>query len=523
MSKWAKTDQPCPDTVGCGSSDGYAIDKHGDGYCFSCQKPFHNKKQEVNLSAKSLAYLPWGAITADTMRTYGVSTVVGENGQPLEIAAPFEHGTQFRNLLPKGEGRKYRSEGDMSKGQLFGADRFSAGSAQAITITEGWRDALSVFQMQGSKYPAVSIRSASTAVADCTAKYDYINSFEKIYLCFDADKAGESALMAAAALFDFNKVYHVKMSRFKDANEYLEARAEEEFRKLWWNAGRFLPDQIISSYADIDDLIDNDEVKEGISYPWPTLQQMTYGMRPGEVILLTAQEGIGKTEFIRAIEHHVLKTTDPDTNIGIIHLEEPKARTIKGLVGYELEAPVHLPDSQISKDQIKDSFRKLTKKDNRVHLYSHFGSDDYDVILGMVQFLAGPCQCKFIFLDHISMVVSGSDLEDERRALDIISTRLAMLAEKLGITLVMVSHVNDDGLTRGSRNISKVAHLHVHLDRDKEAIDPQVRNTTSLMIRKNRFGAHTGPAGKLHFDINTFMLKPEEESFGIPVQQNEAN
>jgi twinkle protein len=244
---------------------------------------------------------------------------------------------------------------------------------------------------------------------------------------------------------------------------------------------------------------------------------MTYGIRYGEVVLLKAMEGIGKTEIFRAIEHHVLKTTD--SNVGIIHLEESKARSVKGLAGYELQAACHLPDSPISNDEIKSAYRKLVKRDDRLHIYSHFGSDDPDTILGTIRFMVSACNCKYVFLDHITMVVTGLQGEDERKALDYISTRLKMMAKELDFALFLISHVNDEGQTRGSRNISKVADLIISLHRDILSDDPVIRNTTQLVVEKNRFGSKTGNGGKLIFDPSSFMIleAPYVDDFGTPV------
>ncbi len=159
---------------------------------------------------------------------------------------------------------------------------------------------------------------------------------------------------------------------------------------------------------------------------------------------------------------------------------------------------------------------RLLGDDDRLHIYGHFGSDDPDVIINTIRFLVAVCGCKYIFLDHISIVVSGLDEEDERKALDRISTKLAMLANDLEFSLVLVSHVNDHGQTRGSRNISKVAHKWVHLDRDVKAADELTRNTTYLTVNKNRGGHETGPAGRLYFDPNTYILKEIEEHPNMP-------
>jgi hypothetical protein len=110
------------------------------------------------------------------------------------------------------------------------------------------------------------------------------------------------------------------------------------------------------------------------------------------------------------------------------------------------------------------------------------------------------------------MLVTGfaETEQDERKTLDRISTRLAMMTRELDFTLFLVSHVNDEGRTRGSRNIAKVADLIVHLERDIEAMDTDERNTTKLVCRGNRFAGKTGPAGQLVFDPKTFKIKEKE-------------
>jgi hypothetical protein len=117
------------------------------------------------------------------------------------------------------------------------------------------------------------------------------------------------------------------------------------------------------------------------------------------------------------------------------------------------------------------------------------------------------------------MVVSGLGGDNERRALDYLSTRLEMLVKELDFALVVVSHVNDDGLTRGSRNISKIADIRIDLTRDIKSSDPIIRRTTNLMIAKNRFCGRTGPAGQLLFDPATYTLN-EDTGYGIAANDN---
>lgn len=505
----------------CPSSDAYHVYQDGHGYCFSCQGydkraadelleelsevvclPIIDPMTSPDTSSFSYQFVPTRGITEATLRYYNVQTkCVGDEGTPIEVAFPYGEGAlKIRGF----DNKNFRSTGDMKNAALFGKDKFSKGSAKAITITEGEYDALSVYQMLGSKYPVVSVRSATSAAADCSKERDYLNSFEKIYLCFDNDEAGKRAKAQVARLFDFNKVYDVELTEHKDANEYLLANKTDTFSKIWWNARRFLPEGIISAFSEFDAIIDTEKKKDAVAYPFPTVQEMTYGIRTGEVVLVTAMEGIGKTEILRAIEYHLLKTTE--SNIGLIHLEEDKERLLKGLAGYELKQPAHLPDVPVTREEIKDALHKCIRIDNRLHIYNHFGSDDPDVILDIIRFLVASCGCKYVFFDHITMAVSGLGDEDERKALDYISTRLAMMVKELDFALILVSHVNDEGKTRGSRNISKIADCWIHMDRDQQAPSEEQRNTTYLTFKKNRFGARTGPGGKLYFDLSTFLI-----------------
>ena len=83
--------------------------------------------------------------------------------------------------------------GDFKKAELFGQHLFAKGG-RSITITEGEEDAMACYQMHGSKYPAVSIKTgAQSALKCCKEQYDYLNSFESIIISFDTDTAGKSA------------------------------------------------------------------------------------------------------------------------------------------------------------------------------------------------------------------------------------------------------------------------------------------------------------------------------------------
>jgi hypothetical protein len=59
--------------------------------------------------------------------------------------------------------------------------------------------------------------------------------------------------------------------------------------------------------------------------------------------------------------------------------------------------------------------------------------------------------------DLISLAVTGLGGDRERQALEYLSARLEIMTQELDFGLIMVSHVNDFGQTRGSRMIARIA------------------------------------------------------------------
>jgi hypothetical protein len=84
-----------------------------------------------------------------------------------------------------------------------------------------------------------------------------------------------------------------------------------------------------------------------------------------------------------------------------------------------------------------------------------------------------------------------------------------MMVKELDFALIIVSHVNDIGQTRGSRYISKIADIRIDATRDVTHEDPVARNTTYLTVSKNRFSGSTGPAGRLIFNPVTYTFREE--------------
>lgn len=494
--------EQCPECASQGrdtSEDNLGVYDDGHSYCFSCEY-YHsnNDRQSSGTNSFTYEFLPWRKITDETFRKFEAATKIDAAGKPVSIGFRYPNGDIKVRLIDDKVFYwvKQKPDEPLQSG-LFGRDRFAAGSNKALIITEGELDALTCWQCL--RIPSVSVRSSSSCVADCTVDRSWCESYERIYLALDGDVAGVEAVHRLAPLFNPEKLFWLKFDpRRKDANEYLQHGEEDALQQIFRNAKRYMPENIVSSFSDFKKLLEETPEK-GISYPFPTLTEMTYGIRTGESVLITAPEGIGKTELMHAIMYQVLQETRH--NVGTIFPEEQPARLLQALAGIHLKSPVHLPGSGYTPDQIFAAFKSAVQMDDRVHVVNHFGSSDPDLLLDLVRFLAVGCSCRVVMVDHIGMVISGMAVSaDERRTLDYLITRLEMLVKELDFALILVSHVNDDGFTRSSRYISKTADIRIDLSRDVLHPDPIERNTTYLKISKNRFSGKTGAAGRIYFD-----------------------
>jgi len=237
---------------------------------------------------------------------------------------------------------------------------------------------------------------------------------------------------------------------------------------------------------------------------------MTGGIRAQELVVVTAGSGLGKSQFIREVIWQLLCETQE--NIGIMFLEESVKRTALSLMSLAINKPLHLVEVEVDERQKREAFDK-TLGSNRLFFYDCFGSTAIDNIINRVRYFARGLDCKFILLDHVSIVVSDQSHVDERKALEEIMTKLRMIVQELGITLFVVSHLkrpdgkgHEEGAAtslsqlRGTAAIGQLADMVLGLERNAQHEDPIERNTTRVRVIKNRYSGETGKACAVLYD-----------------------
>jgi len=522
---------PCPL---CKSSDAVSVNADSSAYCFSCQQyikeydmetqPITNGKQESQVQdfSKQSDFIEIidRNLSENTCKKYGVSVKTDSMGNITNHYYPY-HDKQGSKIATKTRYTKLKEfsvQGNTYQAGLFGEHLFSKN--KFIIITEGEIDCLSAYQMfYTGKYetPVVSIKhGVASAVKDIKNSLEWLEQFQNIIINFDNDEQGKEGALKIAELFSPGKckIMHLPQE-FKDASDCLVKNKIQIYTQAFWNAKRFAPDGIINANTLFDDII-KPSVQSFVQYPFEGLNKMTYGLRASELVTFTSGSGLGKTQVIRELIHHLLKQTKD--NLGLLMLEENPIVTSKGIMSIEANQRLHLPDVHISKEEWKKHFDATTGS-GRVFLFDHFGSNTIDNIISRVRYLAKGLDCKYIIIDHVSIIVSDQSHGDERKALDEIMTRLRTLVQETGIAMIVVSHLrrpdgkgHEEGAVtslsqlRGSASIGQLSDMVIGLERDAQHDDPEIRHTTRVRVLKNRFSGITGPCCDLKYDMDTGRL-----------------
>ena len=533
---WDKLHQPCPL---CNSSDAVGINEDDSAKCFSCGEfmPSYTNacggkdmqtatvtptKKPDMVDEGQFSALTDRKISRATATKYGVKCVHDLQGNVVKHLYPYYNGhelsaTKYRSVKDK----DFFVSGTYNDTGLFGQQLFKGG--KYVTIVEGECDAMSAYELLGSKWAVVSIkRGAQGAVRDVKESLEFFEEFENVIIAFDNDKAGKEASIKVARLFKPSKAKILTLPHgYKDPNDMLRSNRHKEFVEAWWASKVYTPSGVIN-VSEQREKFHNRERKESVPYPYEGLNKKLYGLRQGELVTLTGGTGLGKSSVTRELEHHLIKSTND--NVGIIALEEDWRRTIDGILSIEANARLYVDQERdkFSKEELDKMFDILYDGDNRnrVWVHSHFGTNDIDDIFTKLRFMIIGCDCKWVVVDHLHMLVSAVHEGDERRAIDSIMTRLRSLVEETGAGIILVSHLrrvdgnkgHENGIEvslshlRGSNSIGQLSDCVIALERNQQSDDEDEARTTKLRILKSRYTGDVGMACRVIYDAETGRL-----------------
>jgi len=515
--------EPCPS---CGSRDNLARYSDGHGFCFGCQY-YQHASTEASTNTRRIARvssdmikgevraLPKRNITEETCRHWRYQVGEKADGTPVQLANYCDESGQIVAQKVRTADKQFVMLGEPKKAGLYGQWLWRDGG-KMVVVTEGEIDALSVSQLQGNKWPVVSVPNGAQGSAKSVAKaIEWLEKFDKVIFLFDDDEPGRAGAEACAQLLTPGKAYIGRIPGFKDANEALQAGEGARVIDAIWGAKAYRPDGVV----DVDSLAEeaSKPIALGTPWPWASLTEKTYGIRRREVYGFGAGTGVGKSDLFKEVMLHLINLGN---KVGCVALEEHPAHTLKVLAGKAMGRRVHIPGTEVPQADLAAAIQQLSGK---VYFYNHFGAAAWDTIKDKIKYMVTALGCRDIFLDHLTALAAAID-EDERKAIDAIMADLSALAQQLDCTIYYISHLttpegksHEEGGRvlekhfRGSRSIAYWSHFLFALERDKQ----DVGGVTTFRVLKDRYtGDAAGLTFGLAYDRNTGRLSecelPEE-------------
>lgn len=460
-------------------------------------------------------------ISEETCRKFGYQ-VGSFNGSTVHVAPYFNEDREMIGQKLRWPDKDFKVLGTIKKAGLFGQHLWGAGGKKVV-ITEGEIDCLTVSQLQGNKWPVVSVpNGAQGAAKACSEQLSWLNSFDQVIIMFDMDDPGKKAAGEVARLLKPGKA-HIASLPLKDPNECLLRGQGDAVINAIWQAKPYRPDGVVK----IGDVKARVLVPPTMGLSWfsETLTRLTYGRRFGDIYCFGAGTGIGKTDFLtQQIQHDIDVLGE---RVGLFMLEQDPSESVKRIAGKRAGKCFHIPDDGWTQEELEAHVEGLEAAD-KLFLYDSFGMTDWNVIADTIRFLFHSEGVRLFYVDHLTALAAGE--EDERKALETIMAEMAGLVKELGIIIHLVSHLatpegkpHEEGGRvmirhfKGSRAIGFWCMFMFGLERDQQHENPAWRSITTFRVLKDRnTGRAAGEVVYLGYDRDTGKLfetqPPEDEN-----------
>jgi twinkle protein len=497
------------------------------------------------LSALDVAELPTleikhRGLKQKALAYYGVKTTVSEvSGEVNVVYFPYKGGKVYKVVgIPK---QFMKSVGD-TKGLGFFGQEVCDPNAKKIIVTEGEFDAIAAFSMMAKhrltgdpkyrnfKANVVSIPDGAGSVKRVFAdNLEFLSSFDEVLVCFDNDEPGQKAVKDAVEVLGFtDKLKIMKLpSDYKDANDALMGGQQgyQDFINAYYKAKPFVPSWVVDGRDTTLEEIMTPR-KRGLTIPFQKLSEKLGGLREGELTVITAGTSCGKSTFTRTLGFFI--ATELKRRVAYLCLEQTVQFTKQqGVALYYEKAVKNLSEdpSILTEEEWLEGLKEVTSMEVYV---DQFGSMSIEDLIEKIHYLVYAKDCKFIILDHLSMLIDGNNNQDkggDHKVIGQVMTQLATFAVKTGCHIFIVSHIkrgNGSSVaskggeilaesTKGSSSIEQLAFNIITLSRNVA----EGSNVIECHIRKNRVWGETGKVCDFVYTPETGWMLEKQELGGV--------
>jgi len=386
---------------------------------------------------------------------------------------------------------------------------------------------------EGTWFHVWSPTKGECALSEIILNKEEIKKFKKVIVCFDNDETGNKMNREIAKLFR-GKVFKLNMpAGCKDPNDCLKQGRGKEFVDCWWNPADPFEGGSLSSLHKYRDRAKVMPVM-GLSWPWPTMNPVTYGIRPHYLSVWGAGTGVGKTKTTKEVVFHLAYTHN--VPVVVIYLEERAEKTVRSFAGQlinrDLTAPPCLdsddPDytemRHYTEDEANDAIDRLCD-DGRIMIGDLEGRKDVGSVMEVMEEAMALGYEHFIVDNLTAFEHAGENGKNVNKvdAIDETMKRLGTFKDENPVWIMLLSHLkkpygertpHEEGgqvsITdfRGSGAITFWANDSWGIERNTLAESYEEKCLTTYRNLKNRDVGHkAGTCAYASFDDKTGNLR----------------
>lgn len=265
----------------------------------------------------------------------------------------------------------------------------------------------------------------------------------------------------------------------------------------------------------------------GVPTPWPAITEDLCGLHPGDLFLLAGRPSHGKSVAAMQMAHHAAVK---DHGAAVISLEMSKESLMRRLLcsvarvdAQKFRAGYLSSDERVRLMRAHSSIETIPLYVDDTHLST------IPDITAAVRKLSARHPIRLLFIDHLQLMRSVTRYQNKHTELGEMSHALKHLAQKLQITVVLLSQLNrecekekrqpklsdlrESGTLEEDADVVMFVHRQEMYERDRE----DLRGQADFIIGKQR----EGPTGKRsmifmkefqRFDSKTADLPGEDSS-----------
>jgi len=178
----------------------------------------------------------------------------------------------------------------------------------------------------------------------------------------------------------------------------------------------------------------------GVPSGFSELDRRTTGFQPGELIIIGARPGIGKTSLATTI---TLNASKEGYNVGFISLEMPKEQIAMRLLANISNIPIYNIRSGILSDTQLEIIQQKSIELARLPIYINDKSGmKITELRAYAKKMKRENNIDLLFVDYLQLVQADKFLESKEREVSEVSRTLKALSIDLGIPVIALAQLN---------------------------------------------------------------------------------